>query len=250
MTQFTVRSHGPLTRWRARAAAATAMIVLSVSGTAWLVDGVNESGDLSLLDRPTLIWLVAHREPTATTVMTAVTTVGGEVVLSVIAVLTVLLLAVRRHRVEAFLLALALGGAETISVVLKHAVGRTRPPADLVLGPVERTLSFPSGHTIATATFAFALTYLLWRVRPDRWRAPLGLGAAIVLTTLMAASRLYLADHWLTDVVASTVLSLGVVSAIVLLDTWLQRRGPHWWRATEAGGSAGAQPQGARPQKR
>jgi len=235
MTQISMDSQSPLAPWRARSAALMAAILLSMSGIAWLLDGVREGGDLSLWDRPTLVWLVAHREPMTTTVMTAVTTVGGEVVLSVVAVLTVLLLAVRSRRLEAFLLAVALGSAETISVVLKHVVGRARPPADLVLGPVERTLSFPSGHTIGMATFTLALAYLWWRSRPGRARAWLGIGAAIVLTTVMATSRIYLGDHWLTDVLASIVLSFGVMSGVVLLDTWLQRRSRHWLGATEPG---------------
>lgn len=128
MTQISMDSQSPLAPWRARSAALMAVILLSMSGIAWLLDGVREGGDLSIWDRPTLVWLVAHREPMTTTVVTAVTTVGGEVVLSVVAVLTVLLLAVRRRRLEAFLLAVALGSAETISVVLKHVVGRARPP--------------------------------------------------------------------------------------------------------------------------
>jgi membrane-associated phospholipid phosphatase len=224
MTQLGSKVPSLLTPSRARAAALVAVIALSVAGTGWLLDGVREGGDLARLDGPTLSWLVAHREPVATTVMTAVTTVGGEVVLSVVAVLAVLLLAVRRRRVEALLLAVALGGAETISLVLKHVVGRARPPAALVVGPVESTLSFPSGHTIGSATFALALAYLWWRTRPSRARAWLGLSGALALTAVMATSRLYLGDHWLTDVLASTVLALGVVSAVVLLDTWMQRR--------------------------
>ncbi len=209
---------------RARVTALTAMVLLSAAATGWLLDGVREGGDLSLWDRPTLAWMVGHRESAATMAMTAVTAIGGEVVLSAVAALTVLLLAGRRLRVEALLVAVALGSAEVISLVLKHVVGRMRPPADVVVGPVEHTLSFPSGHTIGTATFVLVLAYLWWRVRPGRMRAWVGLGVATVLTVVMATSRLYLGDHWLTDVVASIVLSGGVIAGVVLLDMWMQRR--------------------------
>ncbi len=209
---------------RLRVGALIAIVVVSVSATGWLLDGVLEGGDLSLWDRPTLSWLVAHRDSTATFAMTIITAIGSEVVLSAIAALTVLLMAVRRHRVEAFLLAAALGSAEAISLVLKHVVGRARPPAATVLGPVEHTLSFPSGHTIGMATYSLALAYLWWRARPSARRAWTGWAVAAVLTTWMAASRLYLGDHWLTDVVASIVLSWGVVSVVVLVDLWAQQR--------------------------
>lgn len=51
-----------------------------------------------------------------------------------------------------------------------------------------------------------------------------------VMTTWMAASRLYLSDHWPTDVVASIVLSWGVVAGVVRLDIWIQvRSGQQRW---------------------
>ena len=172
-----------------------------------------------------LTWLVAHRAPVVTAVMTTVTTIGGEVVMPIVAVLTVAFLVWRRRRVEVFLLAAALGGSEVISLIVKHVVGRARPPAVDVLGPVEHQLSFPSGHTIATAAFTLGLAYLWWCRSPSRVRAVVGPAVALVLTVLMATSRLYLGDHWLTDVVASTVLAIGVMSVVVLVDLWLRRRG-------------------------
>jgi undecaprenyl-diphosphatase len=201
-----------------------ATVSLSAVATGWLLDGVRERGDLSLWDGPTLNWLVGHRDAVATTAMTTVTAIGGEAVLAVIAALAVLVLAVRRRHVDAFLLTAALGSAEVIALVLKHVVARLRPPASTVLGPVEHTLSFPSGHTIGMATFTLALAYLWWRARPGARRARLGWGVATVMTALMATSRLYLGDHWLTDVVASIVLSWGVVATVVLFDLWMQHR--------------------------
>ena len=203
---------------------AISLWLLSVAGTLSLLEGVREHGDLSRLDLPTLTWLVAHRAPAVTAVMTTVTTIGGEVVLTIVAVLTVLFLVWRRRRVEAFLLAVALGGSEAVSLIVKHLVGRTRPPAVDVLGPVEHTLSFPSGHTIGTAAFTLGLAYLWWRRSQSRARAVVGSVVALVLTVLMAASRLYLGDHWLTDVVASMVLAVGAMAVVVLVDLWVRRR--------------------------
>ena len=216
------------TRWgltptRIRVAALLFVIVLSVGATAWLLEGIREVGDLSRWDRPTMTWLVAHRSPFATSAMTVVTTLGGPVALSAIAAVTVLVLALRRHRAEALLLAVGLASAEAISLVLKRLVGRERPPAPDVLNRLEHTLSFPSGHTIGTATFTLTLAYLWWRARPGKARAWGGLSLALALTALMATSRLYLGDHWLTDVVASIALSFAVVSSVILLDLWMRR---------------------------
>jgi membrane-associated phospholipid phosphatase len=53
-----------------------------------------------------------------------------------------------------------------------------------------------------------------------------GLVLALAVTALMATSRLYLADHWLTDILASTALAFGVTAVMALLDTYLATRFP------------------------
>ncbi|MHB1008605.1 MAG: phosphatase PAP2 family protein [Propionibacteriaceae bacterium] len=209
----------------ARSMAGTALGMLAVSGatTAWLLDGVYEHGDLSRWDRPTLLWLVSHRAPLLTSFMTAVSVVGGEVVVAAVAALVVLLLAVRRRWVEAFLVGLALTVAESVSLVVKHVVDRARPPAPYVVGTVEKTLSFPSGHTIGTATLILVLAYVWWRSRRTAPRAAVGLGGAALVIAVVGLSRLYLGDHWLTDVCGSVALSLGVMAVVVLANIAQER---------------------------
>jgi membrane-associated phospholipid phosphatase len=212
--------------WRAPVIAAAGVLTLSVVITAVLLVGVRQGGGLSLWDGPTLTWMVAHRAPLATTVLTAVSAFGPGLYYWGLALLVVVLFAVRRRWIDALLFTLALVGADTISRVVKQAVHRARPPAALVLGPFERTFAFPSGHTIAAAAFALALAYMWWRVRRGRVRAVVGLVSALLITALMATSRLYLADHWLTDVLASTAMAFGVMGVVALLDIYLQHRFP------------------------
>jgi membrane-associated phospholipid phosphatase len=212
----------PATSWTptARSMAGTAIGMLAVSGatTAWLLEGVYEHGDLSRWDHPTLVWLVSHRAPLVTTAMTAVSAVGGEGVVAGLAALVVLLLTIRRRWVEGLLVGMALTLAEVVSLVVKHVVNRARPPAPYVVGTVEQTLSFPSGHTIGTATLVFALAYVWWRRRRTALTAAVGLGCAAVVTGVVGLSRLYLGDHWLTDVCGSVALSVGVMALVVLMD--------------------------------
>jgi len=143
VTRQTLNNAGVPAPHRARVAALIAMVLLGAAATGWILDGVREGGDLSSWDGPTLSWLVGHREAGVTAALTAVTTVGGEVVLATVALVTVLYLAGRRHRVEAFLLAVALGSADARSLGLKHVVGRVRPPADVVVGPLNTRRRFP-----------------------------------------------------------------------------------------------------------
>lgn len=110
------------------------------------------------------------------------------------------LFAVRRLWVEALWI-LGSQGASLVTVTLKDIVHRARPSPDLVgvLAPLQDP-SFPSGHVIQyTALFGttFFLMYVLARRSAPRTAALVALAIPIVL---VGPSRLYLGQHWLSDV--------------------------------------------------
>jgi membrane-associated phospholipid phosphatase len=116
-----------------------------------------------------------------------------------------LLLLRRRRWLALVAFAVAESLAPLLSALLKVLVDRTRPPDGLV-HPVGA--SFPSGHaTYAGATcVALVLLFSTPGTRPRRWFWALaGLGVVG-----MAWSRTYLQVHWLTDVIAGTLLGSAV----------------------------------------
>ncbi|MBT1191634.1 phosphatase PAP2 family protein [Rhodococcoides kroppenstedtii] len=166
-----------------------------------MIDGTNE------LDTVVLTWMVDHRTPWVTDVMTVVTTVGNTVG---VAVLTVILAAIawRRGSRRAALatLAVMLLGWGLMNGI-KYAVRRTRPPAPERLVDLS-TWSFPSGHAMMSAMVAAVAIVLIFRGLLGRARKR-GRAAAAVLTAatlLIGFSRLYLGAHWCTDVLAGWVL--------------------------------------------
>lgn len=96
--------------------------------------------------------------------------------------------------------AAALGGNALLNPALKRLYERWRPPADLS-GLVAPGYSFPSGHTSGAVVLFGMLAYLAWRLLPPRWHLPCWLAAA-TLVVLVAASRIWLQAHWLSDVLA------------------------------------------------
>jgi membrane-associated phospholipid phosphatase len=122
---------------------------------------------------------------------------------AVVVVLGTAWLAGRR---AALFVLLAGGGAVLISYLAKLSYGRARPGAPievLIVQPV--TSSFPSGHVAWTAGFAGALACLAWQdVR--RGRAALLISCCAAATVLMALSRVYLGQHFLTDVLGGTLI--------------------------------------------
>ena len=119
--------------------------------------------------------------------------------------------------------------SEVLIGTLKNAYDRTRPPGSLV---ATSGASFPSGHAIAASVTVVAAVIAL--APPSRRRVAWG-AAAVGFSVLMAASRAYLAAHWLSDAVAGILLGTScALLAAVAVDA-LQRR----WQARRAGGATG-----------
>ncbi len=107
----------------------------------------------------------------------------------------------------ATLIACAFAGAA--ARVLKVATGRTRPSVATEAGWnslrfSSKSNAFPSGHTAASTAFFGTLTLAAWRVG-----LPL-----MVIPLLIGFSRMYVAAHYLSDVVGAVVL--GIVSAVLV----------------------------------
>lgn len=158
------------------------------------------------LDRPVLDWFANHREPWLTTTMKIVTALGSSAVL-----IPVVALAGGwcwwRYRTTRPLLFLGTAylGAEVLFRTVKALTGRARPPDHLAVHHFGGW-AFPSGHaTLATAVWgalaALAATAVTsWRAKVSAW------AAALLVTTVVGVSRLYLGAHWLTDVLGGWAL--------------------------------------------
>lgn len=101
------------------------------------------------------------------------------------------------------ILNLSVFGIETVFKTLAH-----RPRPDFTHG--QHFDSFPSGHTLSAVLLAGALVLILWPPRRGLGRWLLGL-AAVAWPVSMAAARVYLGRHYLTDVVGSLLLGTAWV---------------------------------------
>lgn len=141
----------------------------------------------------------------------AVTQLGSTVVLASIVVITVTVLAARRRgRAAMFVLVTTILGS-LLNVVLKAIVGRSRPQFD---DAVAHALgkSFPSGHAMNSAIVYGCIVVVAWGPLRTRWRRTAALVVASGLEVAIAASRVMLTVHYVSDVVAGGVLGIAFVA--------------------------------------
>jgi undecaprenyl-diphosphatase len=151
------------------------------------------------------------------------TALGGTAVLSLFAVIVILFLILQRKRLSALLLALGLIGGVALSEGLKALFGRERPPE--ALRAVETmSASFPSGHSLLSAVFYLSIGVMLTRAFPERHFKAYVIGVAVLLTLLVGLTRVYLAAHWATDVLAGWSVGAAWAMALWLIAYGLQRR--------------------------
>jgi len=161
---------------------------------------VRTNAHLLGLDRSAARWGSQHAAALSTHGLNAVTHLGSiSTVLPLAALLAAAELRVARSRWAVPFLAAVIAGDEVVVNSVKVLVDRVRP----TLNPVAATLgpSFPSGHSANAAAFYAAAALLIGRRQARPVRAVL-VGAAVGIAMAVAASRVLLDLHWLTDVIA------------------------------------------------
>jgi undecaprenyl-diphosphatase len=191
----------------------TTLLVLVLAASAIKVSEDVLGGESGPIDRAVLLYIHSHVSGRFTGFIEAVSFTGSSKFLfpGVAAVTLGLLWA--KHRVEALLVSGSVIVAAAMIYLVKMAVGRERPKlweTELYWGS-----SFPSGHTLAVAACATAITLVVNRLWPRM--GLLALSIALVWTSLVALSRLVLGVHWPTDVLVAVCVGafLPLVMSVI-----------------------------------
>lgn len=181
-----------------------ALLTLLVVGIKVFEDVIaKESGPLDTA----VLWLIRQNTPIAMRSFFSLVTWSGAAVFLVPATAVVCgFFIAKTHQREAFLLAASMATAWATTYTLKVLVGRTRP--ELWNTTWYWGASFPSGHTLSTATFATALALGVTRNWPSSRNAAFLLAALWI--SLVGMSRLVLGVHWPTDVLAAICLGVFI----------------------------------------
>ena len=183
-----------------------AMIFVIGGGVAFgaLAYLIRTNAHLLGIDNGVAKWGNQHATATSMRVLNDATQLGSIYIVVALCIVLAVTETLRQRSVWVPLFVLAvMGGEEILTLSVKQLMDRVRPafnPVAATLGP-----SFPSGHSATAAAFYATAALLLgrWRSRPTR-AVLAGLAAAIAVG--VAATRVLLDAHWLTDVIAGLAL--------------------------------------------
>jgi undecaprenyl-diphosphatase len=169
-----------------------------------------------LLDAPAQRWAARVQTHVADMFVGLLNPIGSGVTLLVLCMTLAILCRARGHGracAAGWWSALAFVVAGLAEYALKYLVGRPRP----AVGVAFEFDSFPSGH----ATSVFAVAAVLGAFYP-RLRWPLYAVAAAI-----ALGRVYLARHYLSDIVAGALIGLVVASLLLRHRSAISARTAH-----------------------
>ena len=159
-------------------------------------------------------WAVSAEQDVLVAAATLLDAFGGTLPMAAVVVIVALILARGRRwpGLAVWLLAMAL--SQGLNVLIKTLYERPRPPDALV---EEHSWSFVSGHSLTAATIAITLVLVFV---PAGVRRRNLLIVAVAYALVMAASRVYLRAHWLTDTYAGVAIGAASAITVALAASW------------------------------
>lgn len=211
---------------RGRLAAAEATGVALFAAFVVTVVGAFVVGLLSLLlrtdtglgvDSAVADWGQDEASGRSTDVIRVITYLGDPRIVAILAVVVAVACVIRKtDRDELWavpFLAVVIAGNSALYNGLKELLDRARPAFEASTADLDP--SFPSGHTATAAAGYAAIAFVLARrgsMRVRAWHA----GAAVAIAVAVAASRVLLGVHWLTDTVGGLALGWAWCAVVVV----------------------------------
>lgn len=190
--------------------AAAALVTFAVLGVCVLL------GWTAAIDAAVVRLVFGRRAATPTTVALSITSLGGPTLVALATLLAAAQFRFAGRRGAMLAVVAAPLGAWLSETGLKALFGRPRPAGAVYLIP--GSFAFPSGHAAAAAALYLTLGLLLAEIHPIPAARRFTLATAASLPVLIAASRVYLGVHYLSDVIGGLLLgsawALGVVVAV------------------------------------
>lgn len=179
--------------------------------------------DVHGVDSSILTAVLKTRRPWLSGVAVDLTALGSTTLVVLITVVGVSVFFSLKDRLAASQLLINSVGAGIWTIITKNFIERSRPENIASLVQVSG-FSYPSGHSLASASLYLTMAILAVRYLPTTTARVLLLGLASGVILLVCVSRVYLGVHYPSDVASGA--SLGVAWALLLAGSFsvLERR--------------------------
>jgi undecaprenyl-diphosphatase len=182
-------------------------VLVIVGGFLKLTLEVFEDTRITAIDDAIMTWVIAHRTATLTRMAIDITALGSATLVILFAVGALYVLLVVGDRAGALHLAIALVGSSLMIAGLKGFLERPRPIGHRLVDA--GGYSYPSGHAVSAAVLYVTLAL----VGSKHFKGPayrhMLVALAVMVTLLVAASRVYLGVHYPSDITSGTALGAG-----------------------------------------
>lgn len=169
------------------------------------------SNKVSLIDKSIHDFVIKFSSEIITSIMKIFTFFGSTIFIVILSIILFIIFIILKQKDKAFKTAGAIIISTIINNIIKIIIRRPRPEYITV---VEKTFSYPSGHTMASTTLYGILLYLLLKSNLNK-TYKIGFGIILGnLPLLVGISRIYLGAHFFTDVFGGYLLS-GIILTIV-----------------------------------
>lgn len=126
---------------------------------------------------------------------------------------------------EAVMALIAAVFSTAINVLVKDLIQRPRPlPAQVAVFAKLTSYSFPSGHVMFYIVFFGFIGFLIFSLLKPSLKRSLLLALCSGLVVLIGVSRIYLGEHWASDVLGSYLLGSLTLVAIIQFYLWGKTR--------------------------
>ncbi|HAT55924.1 MAG TPA: PAP2 family protein [Lactobacillus sp.] len=204
-------------RWRW-----TESISLLVIFTALAASVKLHLGWVTSLDQGVAGWLTGWENSSRTAGFIMVSKFGSPLVATILAVALILWLWWKRERIAAGISFLIYFCGNALALAVKYLVGRVRPMHELV---ADSGFSFPSGH-VFSSTLLILLLLLILNHYLEFGGQFLATVAAVLWLGMLMIARVYLRNHYATDVLGSVLLASGWLMASQLICSVIIARVP------------------------
>lgn len=147
-------------------------------------------------------------------IMIFITNIANTFVLIVLSLIFLLYLGYKKRWHSSLLLISSLIAGLISELTIKSLTHRLRPEIHLM---EISEYSFPSGHATMAVIFFFLLIYLLKDNIKNKSLRLFFITGSIILTILIAFSRVYLGAHWFSDVAAGIFLGIFWITFFIMI---------------------------------